>query len=202
MNNEDRRQFSELLVATMEVYGMPLGPNAIGVWWAALERYPLSHVRAQLSAHIQDPTVGKFAPKPADIIGRLQAFDGRPGPEEAWAIVAPTIGDESVSIVWTDEMAQAWGVARELEGDRVASRMAFLERYRVLVQEARAQGIAPHWTPSLGHDPTSREAALLDAVAKGRLAQAHVVKLLPYRDVPHPDVQALIDHKETNEEPA
>ncbi len=47
--------------------------------------------------------------------------------------------DESTSVVWTDEMCQAWGVAAPLleDGDKVGARMAFKESYARLIEEAR-----------------------------------------------------------------
>lgn len=89
--------------------------------------------------------------------------------------------DEAASCVWTDEMARAWGVARHLlrEGDRVGARMAFRDAYNRLVAEARDQGMAPNWTPSLGHDKAGRAEVLEDAVSKGRLTYQHASELAP-----------------------
>ena len=57
-----------------------------------------------------------------DVVSRID--DGRPGVEEAWAMLPL---DEAQSVVWSAEMAEAFGVARGLidDGDRVAARMAF-----------------------------------------------------------------------------
>ena len=151
-----------------------------------LSRYPERQVLHALSRCRRELRSGLT---PADILARLD--DGRPGPEEAWAMMPR---DESQSVVWTDEMAQAWGVARPLidEGDTIAGRMAFLEHYRGLVQTARDRGLPPHWTPSLGHDPAGREAVLVEAAEKGRLPPSHVAGLLPHREAQNPRLQALI----------
>src|SRR5262245_18509616 len=65
--------------------------------------------------------------------------DGRPLVEEAFAMLPRT---EAESVVWTEEMRQAFGSARALFAarDHVAARMAFKERYVQLVQRARDQG--------------------------------------------------------------
>lgn len=152
-----------------------------------LSRYPERQVLHALSRCRRELRSGLTL---ADILARLD--DGRPGPEEAWAMMPR---DESQSVVWTDEMAQAWGVARPLidEGDTIAGRMAFLEHYRGLVQTARDRGLPPHWTPSLGHDPAGREAVLVEAAEKGRLLPSHVAGLLPpHREAQNPRLQALI----------
>lgn len=106
----------------------------------------------------------------SDIIDRLPG--GHPGPEEAWAIVSRTLGDESVSIAWTSEMAQASAISSVLSGDLVAARMAFKEIYVKLVSEARAKRQFPKWVVSLGWDSQGRELARLDAVEKNKQVQA------------------------------
>lgn len=87
--------------------------------------------------------------------------------------------DEAASVVWTDEMAEAMRIAVELMDSPVQARMAFLEKYRVLVREAREARKPPKWWASLGHDPHGRERALLEAVERGRLPQARALELLP-----------------------
>lgn len=151
-----------------------------------LARYPEPQVMHALSRCRRELRSGLTL---ADILARLD--DGRPGPEEAWAMIPR---DEAASVVWTSEMAQAWGVAAPLlaQGDGVAARMAFLERYRALVQLGRDAGVPPQWTPSLGHDPLGRESALIEAAERGRLSASHVAVLLPHRDQPNQRLQALL----------
>jgi hypothetical protein len=146
-----------------------------------LQGYELAAVKGALSAHVTDPVAGKFAPKPADIIGRLAAQDGRPGAEEAWATVSQTLNSEGVTIVWTEEMQTAFGTALGLQDDPVAARMAFLEVYRRELADARAHGKPVKWQVSLGTDPNGREGPLTEAVRMGRLPAAHVERLLPDR---------------------
>lgn len=112
-------------------------------------------------------------PTVADIIARID--DGRPGANQAWALIPK---DEDASCVWTQEMAQAWGVSRQLE-DKVAARMAFIETYEKLVAEARARRIPPKWSASLGTDKAGQARALKDAVEKGRIGVDEAESLLP-----------------------
>lgn len=105
----------------------------------------------------------------AEIIDRIPG--GHPGPEEAWALVSKSMQNEAVSIVWTDEMREAAGVAMAVQDDLVAARMAFKEAYTRIVSEARAQRKAPKWTASLGWDPHGRELAQLDAQNRNRASQ-------------------------------
>lgn len=123
-----------------------------------------------------------------DVVSRLD--DGRPGVEEAWSQMP---FDESQSVVWTDEMANAFGVARGLldEGDRVAARMAFKEAYTRLVGEARDAGRPVSWSPSLGFDKSGQEAVLADAVSKGRLTYEHAQELAPMLAAASANILAL-----------
>lgn len=85
----------------------------------------------------------------------------------------------AASVVWTQEMAEAYGVALPLLDEPVQARMAFLEAYRDRVRAARDSGAPVRWVPSLGTDPHGREAALVAAVGAGRLSVSHATALLP-----------------------
>lgn len=190
MKQSEFKAFSEVMSDVADYYGKPLKPATIRLYWAALEPYDLPLVKRLLSEHVQS---SKFMPAVSEILDRIKAADGRPGPEEAWSMIPH---DERASVVWTEEMAQAFCVANPLlrAGDPIAARMAFLESYRALVRRARDTGKPIHWTPSLGHDPADRERALLDAQRLGRLTQQHVAGLLPYRAEPSPEIAALLPH--------
>jgi hypothetical protein len=103
--------------------------------------------------------------------------DGRPGVEVAWAMCPKT---EEQSVVWTDEMAQAFGLARKLlgDGDEIGARMTFKEQYSSLVSAARAARIPVRWTPCLGWDVNGRVAPLSEAVEKKRISAEHAFRLL------------------------
>lgn len=112
----------------------------------------------------------------AEIITRID--DGRPGAEEAWAMLPR---DEGTTVVWTEEMCQAWATVQTLvdDGEVVAARMAFKEAYSRLVNEAREARTPAKWTVSLGHDVAGRKTVLLMAVAKRRLTAEHACSLIP-----------------------
>ena len=113
----------------------------------------------------------------ADVIARLD--DGRPGPEEAWAMLPK---DEAASCFWSDDMRNAFFTARPLilEGDLVAARMSFLEAYRSAILRARDDGAPLQWSFSPGTDKSGRELVILDAVEKGRLSAESAQLLLPH----------------------
>lgn len=193
MKTSDHDEFIALLTATMEVYGHRTSPEAIAIWCAALSRYALADIRRALSAHVQNAGSGRFAPKPADIIGVLQEMDGRPGAEESWARLSHAIGDECATIVLTAEERAAFFAADAIPEDKIAARMAFKETYTKAVQEARAAGRPVEWGAILGFDVAERESKLIEAAERGRLSAGYIAGLLPYRDAPHPRIAALLD---------
>jgi hypothetical protein len=112
----------------------------------------------------------------AEIIARIE--DGRPGAEEAWAMLPRS---EESSVVWTDEMAEAWGLVRSMieDGETVAARMAFKEAYQRLIAEGRNSGRPVRWFASLGSDKEGRETVVKQAVEQGRLTAEHSKTLIP-----------------------
>jgi len=121
----------------------------------------------------------------AEVFARID--DGRPGPEEAWAMLPK---GEADSVVWTDEMSAAFGIAVSLE-NQVQARMAFVEAYREKVRQSREHARPVRWIPSLGHDSRGREAAVLAAVDAGRITPQRAIDLLPFSV--SPDVVARIE---------
>lgn len=126
----------------------------------------------------------------ADVIDRIEHADGHPGPEEAWALV-PVSEDDST--VWTDEIAQAAGIAHPLiaRGDLVAARLAFKDAYSRLLEKAREERRTPVWRPSLGRDRRLREAALTKAIELQRLTRDRAQAYLPEPDAA-PTMLALV----------
>jgi hypothetical protein len=101
-----------------------------------------------------------------DVISRMD--DGRPGVEEAWAML-PSGEDDTV--VWTAEMAEAYRACAPLlaEGDRIAARMTFKEVYTKAMTLAVSAGVPVQWSPSLGWDMEKRKRVLAAAVEAGKL---------------------------------
>ena len=206
MRESDAGPFVALLRDVFGLYptAKPLTEGQVAMFFRSCAAYSLEHVRAALDAHVRDPQRGRFPPVPADVIAQLQAAaenDGRPGPEEAWAI-ARRATDEAATVVWTAEMAQAWSVAIPLLGSRddVGARMAFREAYQRLVAEARAGGTPPRWSASLGWDEQQRAQAIGQAVQLGYLPREELLAL-PAPKValaPPPEVRAkLLELRDT-----
>lgn len=166
------RRVQEALKATAEIYGRQMSDMAAAMFVADLSRYTADQVLEALARCRRDL---RTFPTIADIVARVN--DGRPGAEEAWAMIPK---DEGASVVWTEEMQSAYGTCRELlADDPIAARMAFRETYQRLVTEARAENRPAKWTPSLGHDKTQRESVIMDAAIRGYLSPGQANALLP-----------------------
>lgn len=160
------------IAVTAELTGTTMSESAARVMVDDLTRFPEEQVLAALT-RCRREIKGRLTI--ADVIQRLD--DGRPGVEEAWAMLPKSEGS---SVVWTEEMAKAFGVACPLMDDEIAARMAFKEAYAKALNESRNAGTPVKWSASLGHDAYGRESVLLEAAQKGRLPAAHVAKLLPH----------------------
>lgn len=161
----------------------PLPPNGKALFFRALEQYPFDVVSRAMTAHIRDPQRGKFQPAPADLIAQIEAAQGgagRPGVDEAWALVQEAV-DERATVVWTPEMAEAFSVCRPvlIGGDKVGARMAFKDAYTRLVADASRQQKPVKWEVSLGSDASRRVAAIEKAQSAGLLPAAQAQALLP-----------------------
>lgn len=169
MQTADKPEFVQLLNLCYSTLLKPLPPvESLTLWLTILEPYSIDQVRAALSQHMRE---SKFPPVPADVVTRMpKQSDDRPDVNEAWAI-ALRGRDERETVVWTQECAEAFGIASSVleEGDETGARMAFKAAYERLVEKARSEGRKAHWIKSLGHDPDLREATLVDAVRAGRL---------------------------------
>lgn len=175
MRDTDFPKFVELLDAVCALLSRgqytPSEANS-ALWFRSLAAYDLDTVRAGFDAHVRDPKHGRFVPTPADIFNQIEgrnADDGRPGADEAWAM-AIRAADENATVVWTEEMAGAWGVVRELyQSDDVGARVAFRDAYNRLLDAARKRRAPAKWVASLGFDQSARAVAIYEAIKLNRL---------------------------------
>lgn len=161
----------------------PIPAAGKALFFRAMEAYSLEQVSAALTAHIRDPKAGMFQPTPAHLIAHINGANGgdqRPGADEAWAI-AITSRDESETVIWTREMAEAFALCSPVlqMGDEVGARMAFKDAYMRLIAMSRANGVPAKWNASLGWDVAKREAAVQKAQTAGLLPAPTVQALLP-----------------------
>jgi len=170
------RKLLEGIAATAEIMGREISPEAAMVMAQDLAQYP-ANVVVQALANLRRDAKARFST--GAIIEQIEKLqpDGRPGADEAWAMIPK---DEDASAVMTQEMADALRFAQPLldEGDKIAARMAFKDAYSRIVEQNKLAGRKPSWFPSLGQSKEGRDAALAEGVRLGRLGADHAIGLL------------------------
>lgn len=164
------------LGVTAEAMGQQLSPAGLLLMADDLAPYGVDTVLAALTKVRRECRRLSVA----DVIERIQIADGRPKSDEAWANALGAL-DESETVVWTVEAAQAFEVARPLLeiNDKTGARMAFRDAYERLCERARASGEPARWSASLGWDAERRRLVLESAVIAGRIGSDSVRGLLP-----------------------
>lgn len=64
--------FKQLLATMKEIYDKPLSEQAQDIWWTMLKPYSAEELSSAMHSHLKDPEGGRFAPKPADLIGKIE----------------------------------------------------------------------------------------------------------------------------------
>ena len=112
------------------------------------------------------------------------------GAHEAWAIAEKSISfdGKEMTVVWTEQMAQAFSRCEDLvkTGDkyqRAEAKKIFCDAYDRLVIQAKDRGLKPIYVTSLGVDKDQQITAIQQATVDGFLTQ--------------PDASALLEHKQT-----
>lgn len=184
MVEQDFKEFAEVLddAFSLNPKWARLDPRGKALFFKALEAYSIQTFRLAITAHIRDPNRGQFQPTPADIVAQVENNQSskRPGVEEAWAVSYPCIS-ELETVVWTEEMRDAFAVCRPLlqAGDQVAARMAFKDAYNRMASEAVRAGKPVKWELSCGHDPEKRAFMIQQAANLGRIPASQASLLLP-----------------------
>lgn len=194
MQQQDKAAFGEMMAEIVDLYGKDINPAP---YWRILQRYDLRVVRFGVDAHMADPKAGSYIPKPADILRHIERAEQIQNPRidehEAWSLALAST-DERATVVWTDEVAEAMGVANEVlvSGDKVGARMAFVSAYRRITERHRATGIKPSWIVSLGWDESGRVDAIESAVSHGLITQETAQHYLPEPEAKNNPVTALL----------
>ncbi len=180
------RELIQAIAVTAELCGAKLSEAAASALILDLSSYPEKIVIDALSRVRRS---GKRFSLGA-IIEEIEQHDGRPGADAAWAMLPMS---ENQTVVWTQEMQSAWGIAAPLMeiGDKFGARKAFVEEYERQVSQNRERGIPPRWEASLGLDPHGREVVVRQAVEKGLLPAAQLQALLPAPDMTKSPIAAI-----------
>lgn len=174
-------RIAQIIVGLAEYYGLTISKNQIAMYVQDLISVNPIDLEKAVYLYRNDSKNEKF-PIPAKLKAIIQNFDGRPGAEEAWSM-APK-NEESAGYI-NDEIMIAWKAASDLlrhEDNMIAARMIFKEVYEKTVKDNRTKGIPPKWWLSRASGRGSEvinQAAMRDAVERGRLTIQKAVALLP-----------------------
>lgn len=192
MTRDDFDEFDRAYSAAWAFHKEPTA-TMIAEAFRVLSGFPLRAVLAGIDAHSRDSQRGQYGPKPADIVFQIERFAPeleRPTADEAWAMCPHS---EAETVVWTTEIAEAFGLACGVdESDRIGRRMAFKGAYERLVGRAKANFEPVRWVVSVGHDATAREAVISDSVRLGRLSRDQAAEYLTHS--PAPNGFAQLEH--------
>lgn len=184
MNAAELEALLEAIAVTAELTGTTFSQGAARVFAEDLMRYPSQAVMTALH-RCRREVRGRLVL--ADVILRME--DGRPGVEEAWSLVPHS---ESDSVVWCQEMANAYGVCLPLleTGDTVGARMAFKEAYTAELLKARSDGVPAKFWVSNGTDKAGRVKALQVAAERNRISRSGAAAMIEYEQ-PSASARAL-----------
>jgi hypothetical protein len=195
---DELQTIKALLNGLAEYYRTTLSANQLRMYAEDLQDMGAEAVGLAIRAIRRNPAQ-KFMPLPAEIRQCLYKTvgDGRPSADEAWAMIPQ---DEDATVVWCDEMREAYGVCRALiSEDRVAARMAFKAAYEKALVRSREMNAPVRWEVSLGHDKGARDVVVREAVAKGLITTQTAAALLPAPVAP--ELKALLLPGTTEDEP-
>lgn len=176
LSSDDIAELAGAICATAETLGQTISATAAKLMAEDLSVYPPADIRKALQACRRELT-GKLTL--AAVLQRIDAEDGRPGKDEAWAI-AMTTNDEFETVVLTDEIQLALAAAKPVldAGDKVGARMAFISAYERLVGQAREDKKHVNWHVSVGFDANRRTQAITKAVQMQRIPQERAQQYL------------------------
>lgn len=176
LSSNDIAELAGAVCATAETLGQTISAPAAKLMAEDLAVYPPADIRRAMQSCRRELT-GKLTL--AAILQRIDAEDGRPGKDEAWAIAMNT-NDEFETVVLTDEIQLALGAAKPVldAGDKIGARMAFNSAYERLVNQSREDRKPVNWHVSVGFDANRRVEAIAKAVQMQRIPQERGQKYL------------------------
>jgi len=189
---EEKNEFLTVINKTADLYDKKIERARVSVYWDALKHRDLADIKAAINRHIQDADRGRFFPLPADISAQLpNELNSWLNANEAWAACPK---NESDSAAMCAEISSALCIAQDLisDGDMIAARMAFIEHYNRLMEDAKREGKKPEWFPSYGFDKETRCLADRQVIERINLGLPHDKKLA----LPEPENVKQVEYKD------
>lgn len=185
LSSDQQAELAMAIVATAEVLGQLMSSNAAEMIAQDLAEHPPELIVNALRACRRELT-GRLTL--AAILQRVHGADGRPEPNEAWAIAMQSM-DEAETVLMTPEIQKAAAAAAPIyqAGDKVGARMAFISAYERFTGAARQEAQPVNWSLSLGYDQASRTRAIQEARVLGRLPAPAATLLLTHHNLELPN---------------
>lgn len=193
MIDSEKNEFLAVINKTADLYDKKIQLERVSVYWSALQHRSLNDIKGAINRHVQDAERGRFFPLPADISAQLpNELNAWLNANEAWAACPK---DESVSAAMCDEISQSLFIAQDLinMGDMIAARMAFIEHYNRLIEDAKRENKKPKWFPSYGDNKEGRQIADRQVIERSNLALPSDQKMA----LPEPESVKQIEYKDT-----
>lgn len=175
----NKAEIAKALAVTAEITGTTFSSReVIQVMVDDLAEYETSAVLNALNRCRRELT-GRLTL--AAVIERIET--GLPSADEAWGLIVEGLKNEALTVVVPAIAQQAAGNGAATlfaNGDKTGARMAFREAYNRLAAETDLSG-GVQWAVSRGYDANHAEAAILEAVRKGRLKKEQALQALPYQ---------------------
>ena len=165
-------RMTEILGLSTELSGKPrLSPAIVQIWISDLAEYPIDMIEKAFQMHRKSDQA-QYSPVPqiGMIVGHLEELKSivapylvRPSAHAAWSI-AKEAADETLTVVWNNEIAQAWYRIKSIADDRYHAPKAFMEEYERIVRTNKILCRDPVVEVTLGTDQDRRHAAIENAV--------------------------------------
>lgn len=176
LSSDQQAELAMAICATAETLGQTISAQAAQMMAEDLAEHPAELIANALRACRRE-LAGKLTL--AAILQRVHGADGRPEPNEAWAIAMQSM-DEAQTVLMTPEIQKAAAAAAPIyrAGDKVGARMAFISAYDRFTCAARQAAKPVEWNLSIGHDQSNRARAIEEARVLGRLPAPAATLLL------------------------
>ncbi|MGE4348855.1 MAG: DUF6475 domain-containing protein [Candidatus Berkiella sp.] len=183
MHISEREEFVKLLMGIAGIYGVDLSDVMLKIYWKILEIYSWKDVAKALRLHTEDPDIGQFMPKPADVIriirGSSQSicFQAWSKVERAIRIVGPyysVVFDDITIHAVIDEMGGWVKLCRVTERDLNFVVREFQTRYTSYKYQlpesypSKLVGLTDHYNLTQGY-------SLSEVILIGEVEQAKLI---------------------------
>ena len=171
MTDDPRKVVLQHLVATSELMATNMSREALALMTGDL--LDMAGVNDVIEALKRTRREHQGRLTLASVVSRLP---GRMSADEAWEkAMAHRIWDEDATLVLPNVILRSFPHSLWNEGDRVASRRAFIDRFATEARKADAWDVEASW----GFDVQGRENAIAEARKRGLLPAPDEVTMLP-----------------------